>query len=225
MNLPHHNARAREEILSRLRRASPPFPSTTADSKPSLMVTRASPDEDWVQRFITEAERARAVVHRVSNDEEGRVVLRELLTRLGARRAVTWDMAHIPLAGVDAVLEELGIERVQGDNVTVATADVGITGVDWALATTGTLVLHAGPGKPRMASLLPPYHLAILRAGRILPRLEDYFALQRAADLRPLRESSNVTLITGSSATSDIEQQPVRGAHGPLELHIVLLTP
>ncbi len=223
MSLLDQSNRAREEILRRLRRSSPPFPAASPEDKPTQPVTRATSGEDWVQRFITEAERVRATVYRTADDDQARAALRELLIRLGARRATTWDQAHMPLPGVIALLHALGIQRVQGDNALVATAEVGITGADWALATTGTLVLHAGHGKPRMASLLPPYHIAVLRAERILPRLEDYIALQRAAGLRDLRESSNITLITGSSRTSDIELQPVHGVHGPLELHVIVV--
>jgi L-lactate dehydrogenase complex protein LldG len=74
-----------------------------------------------------------------------------------------------------------------------------------------------------MASLLPPVHIAVLTEDRIVPRLEDYIAAQRAQRLGVFRGSSNVTLITGSSRTSDIEMHPVFGVHGPLELHIVLI--
>lgn len=99
----------------------------------------------------------------------------------------------------------------------------GITGVDWAIAATGTLVVSSGEGKPRMASLLPPLHIAIVTTDKLIPRLEDYIAAQRANRLSVFRSSSNVTLITGCSRTSDIEMHPVFGVHGPLELHVILI--
>lgn len=188
-----------------------------------LPVTRLVPDEDLKARFVSEAERVRAHVHCVPDAQAALATLRALLTTLQAQRAVVWDEAHLPVRGVVALLDALGIARVEGDNHAVATADVGITGADAALATTGTLVLASGRGRPRMASLLVPVHIALLTEDRIVPRLEDYITAQRAQGLRVFRTSSNVTLISGSSRTSDIEMHPVFGVHGPLALHIVLI--
>lgn len=215
---------ARDDILGRLRQAiaqQPPFPDHPL--APYLPVTRLAPDEDLKARFIAEVERVKGIVHVAPDEAAARHTLSDLLAGCNARRVTMWDEAHIPLPGVAALLAELGITRVQGDNAQVATADVGITGADWAIAATGTLVLSSGPGKPRMASLLPPVHIAVLTEDRIVPRLEDYIAAQRAHRLGVFRRSSNVTLITGSSRTSDIEMHPVFGVHGPLELHVILI--
>lgn len=215
---------ARNDILNALRAAlakGEPFPK--ADSPSILPVTRLDPDEDLTARFVAEVERVKGIVHRATSDDDARRVIRELLTDRCVRRVTMWDEAHLPLNGIEALLGELGIERVQDSNEAVATAEAGITGADWALASTGTLVLSSGPGRPRMASLLPPVHIAVLTEDRIVPRLEDYIAAQRAQRLGVFRGSSNVTLITGSSRTSDIEMHPVFGVHGPLELHIVLI--
>ncbi|GIV83182.1 MAG: hypothetical protein KatS3mg052_0189 [Candidatus Roseilinea sp.] len=215
---------AREDILGRLRRAlaqQPPFPHQPRASY--LPVTRLSPDEDLKARFIAECERVKGIVRRAPDEAAARDALRDLLAGRNVRRVTMWDEAHIPLSGIAALLQALGIARVQGEHADVATADVGITGADWAIAATGTLVLSSGPGKPRMASLLPPIHIAVLTEDRIVPRLEDYIAAQRARQLGAFRRSSNITLITGSSRTSDIEMHPVFGVHGPLELHIILI--
>lgn len=215
---------ARDDILKGLRDAiakQPPFP--TQPEERYLSVTRLAPDEDLNARFIAEVERVKGVVHAAKSDDDARRILRELLESKGAQRATMWDQEHIRLDGVEAMLGELGITRVQGEDDIVATADVGITGCDWALAATGTLVLSSGEGKPRMASLLPPVHIAIVTTDQLVPRLEDYIAAQRANRLGVFRRSSNVTLITGCSRTSDIEMHPVFGVHGPLELHIILI--
>ncbi|BCX03773.1 MAG: hypothetical protein KatS3mg053_1711 [Candidatus Roseilinea sp.] len=213
---------ARDDILARLRAAPQPFLNTRAPEA-RLPVTRLTPDEDLKARFIAEVERVKGVVHAAPDEAAARHTLRELLAGHNARRVTMWDEAHIPLPGIAALLQALGIARVQGDNAEVATADVGITGCDWAIAATGTLVLSSGPGKPRMASLLPPVHIAVITTDQLVPRLEDYIAAQRAQRLGVFRRSSNVTLITGCSRTSDIEMHPVFGVHGPLELHIILI--
>ena len=74
-----------------------------------------------------------------------------------------------------------------------------------------------------MASLLPAVHIAIVTTDKLIPRLEDYIAAQRAGKLGVFRRSSAITLITGCSRTSDIEMHPVFGVHGPLELHVILI--
>jgi L-lactate dehydrogenase complex protein LldG len=215
---------ARNDILNALRAAlasGAPFPDQELPAQQP--VVRLGPDEDLVTRFISEVERAKGRVYRAAGENEALDIMKHLLVTYAVRRAVMWDESHLPLCGLSALLAALGIERVHGGNEVVASAEAGITGVDWALAATGTLVLCSGPGRPRMASLLPPLHIALLTEARILPRLEDYLAAQRATHLGIFRRSSNVTLITGSSRTSDIEMHPVFGVHGPLELHIVLL--
>jgi L-lactate dehydrogenase complex protein LldG len=215
---------AREDILTGLRAAlahGKPFPG--AEPAAAQAVTRIDPGEDLVARFIAEVQRVKGEVHTAANDDEALDITKDLLTSHHVRRVVMWDEAHLPLRGVWALLERLGIERVYGDNTSVAAAEAGITGADWALAATGTLVLSSGPGRPRMASLLPPLHIALLTEDRLIPRLEDYLAAQRVTHFGVFRRSSNVTLITGSSRTSDIELHPVFGVHGPLALHVVLI--
>lgn len=103
-------------------------------------------------------------------------------------------------------------------------ADVGITGVDYLVAETGSLVLLARPDQPRSPSLLPPVHIAVAEASQIVPDLFDLFDLlgskskSSEADL-----PSCITLITGPSKTGDIELRLVTGVHGPGELHVVLI--
>ena len=100
---------------------------------------------------------------------------------------------------------------------------VGITGVDAALAGTGSLVLAAGPGKPRQASLVPPVHIAVLTTDQIVPNLDEWAAAQRASGFQQIRSASSVVVISGPSRTGDIANIPVRGVHGPGQLHILIV--
>jgi L-lactate dehydrogenase complex protein LldG len=97
---------------------------------------------------------------------------------------------------------------------------VGITGCFCAVAETGTLMLCSAPGTPATVSLLPETHIAIVRASRILPYMEDGFALARK-ELGALPRAVN--FISGPSRTGDIEQTIVLGAHGPYRVHIVIV--
>ena len=102
---------------------------------------------------------------------------------------------------------------------TCARAEVGITSADYALADTGTLVMIASPAEARLVSLVPPAHIAVVPADRILTGLDELFALHPL----PAQETSSMVLITGPSRTADIEQILVRGVHGPGEIHVVIV--
>lgn len=88
-------------------------------------------------------------------------------------------------------------------------AEAGITTADLAIAETGSLLLSAGSGKTRMASLAPPLHIALVRRSDIVATLEEGIAR--------LGDRTSV-LITGPSRTADIEGVLIRGVHGPGEL-------
>jgi len=95
----------------------------------------------------------------------------------------------------------------------------GVTSSAAGVADTGTLVLWPSPGEPRTLSLIPPVHVAVLRASRL------YASLPAAvAALQPQgRMPTNLLLVTGPSKTADIQQVLAYGAHGPKELIIVLV--
>ena len=103
-------------------------------------------------------------------------------------------------------------------------ARLGITGVDYAVAETGSVVLMPRRGISRLVSLLPPVHVALVRPQDIVESLDDLFLLRRLEYHRNGGEmGSYLNFITGPSRTADIEQTLVVGVHGPKEVHMVLL--
>ena len=101
-------------------------------------------------------------------------------------------------------------------------ADLGVTGVDYAIAETGTCVIIPRRGVSRLVSLLPPVHVAIVERGQVLPSLDELFTLRRDDFVRG-DFGSYMNLITGPSRTADIEYTIVTGVHGPGEVHMVLV--
>jgi L-lactate dehydrogenase complex protein LldG len=85
------------------------------------------------------------------------------------------------------------------------------------IADSGTIVLHhsASEGR-RVITLLPDWHLCVLRASAVVETLPEYFA--RCAEPPQL-----ATYISGPSATADIEMTRIKGVHGPRFLHVVLV--
>jgi L-lactate dehydrogenase complex protein LldG len=101
-----------------------------------------------------------------------------------------------------------------------------VTGADFCLADTATLVLITRPGQARSVSLLPSIHVAVVDAGRLLADLAELYTLLRwdaAGDGKPEKVFSTMTLICGPSKTADIEATLVQGAHGPRELHLIVV--
>jgi len=99
-----------------------------------------------------------------------------------------------------------------------ATALFGITGATFGVMPTGTLVLTYGTGCSRATGLLPDTHIAVLPADRILATLAE--AIARIYENGVPRA---MTLVTGASATSDIEKIRVTGAHGPRRVAVVVI--
>jgi L-lactate dehydrogenase complex protein LldG len=95
-------------------------------------------------------------------------------------------------------------------------SDGVLTGCALAIAETGTIVLDGGAGQGRrMLTLLPDYHLCVLRADQIVGTVPD--AVARLDSTRP------ITFISGPSATSDIEFNRVEGVHGPRTLDVLIV--
>ena len=93
----------------------------------------------------------------------------------------------------------------------------GVSTALYGLADTGSVVLAASPEEPRARSLLPAVHVTLLREDRILPGLDELFAVL-GADL-----PSALAIVTGPSRSADIEQKLAVGVHGPGEVHVVLV--
>ena len=207
---------AREEILVAVREALGHTVSQPAPEGPE--VTNAIPGALWdpkieVDMLLSEVMKLGGIARRLSrNDLE--TALAGLVEAEGIERAVLWDTEQIRQLGLRELLTDLGVLVVpaSADAQRVAGCDLGITGVDLALARTGTLVLRASVGQSPLASLLPRVHLAVLRATDLCPDL--------AGALTSLQAEPHFVLITGPSRTADIELTVTLGVHGPRSLYV-----
>jgi L-lactate dehydrogenase complex protein LldG len=103
-------------------------------------------------------------------------------------------------------------------------AGSGITGVDFVLAESGTLVLSSATEGVQVASLAPPIHVALYRRSQLVGSLDEVLGklpISNSQSHPPAGRS--VVFITGTSRTADIEQILIRGVHGPREVHAILV--
>jgi L-lactate dehydrogenase complex protein LldG len=179
-----------------------------------------------IEQFESELQKVGARFHRATDGDSVVEHIAQIASIRQARTAIGWD-AQL-LAGIDLAgrLEEKGITFITeaSDEAFIrraAFADIGVSGVEHAIADTGTLVLVARKGQARSVSLLPPVHIAVVRPGQIFSSLDDVFPVLDRDGNGEL--ASAVTFITGPSRTADIELTLVVGVHGPRELHVILL--
>ena len=98
-----------------------------------------------------------------------------------------------------------------------ADSKVGISQLDWAMASTGSLIQDAAPVERRLASTLPSTHIAIVETNRLVPDMPAVFS-----QIRP-EQTNYISFITGPSRTADIERVLTIGVHGPEKLIIVFV--
>lgn len=181
-----------------------------------LPPTFASGDGRLADRFAEELTKVGGEVRRVHTYEVADTVA-ELAD--GCRTAVVAPGVGTLLARIEEGLRRVGCELADADRESAAAADLGITGAELGVASTGSVVVRMGPSAPRVASLLPPLHVCLLDEDRIVAGFEELFAeLPRHA-----AEASQTVLITGPSRTSDIERTLVWGVHGPIRLVVVIV--
>ncbi|WP_433431714.1 LutC/YkgG family protein [Nonomuraea sp. CA-141351] len=183
---------AREEILARIGKAV----AGTADVEIPRHYRTAQQVKDLVGLFAERVDDYRAIVH----------VLPAAEVPAKIDESVTGRRMFVPD----------GFDR-EGGWTDLNTADGVITYCAVAIAETGTIVLDHGPGQgTRAQTLVPDYHLCVVRADQIVAGVPE--AVARLDPARPL------TWISGPSATSDIELNRVEGVHGPRTLEVIIST-
>ena len=244
-----HLETPKEEFLASVRQAlgrsgaSPPVPpyarleESLADLEAlerDLLARLETGRDARLEALAETAARRGWKVRRAPDTEEALGYLSSVLTQLGVKRAVRSTEDVFQQLAVDSILQRPGIETTiiaQNENRSRETlrqemidADIGITGADYAVAETGSVVVLPRAGLSRLVSLAPPVHLALVRPQEVLDTLDDVFLLRRLDYYRNGRDmGSYLNFITGPSRTADIEQTLVVGVHGPKEVHMIIL--
>jgi len=169
---------------------------------------------DLVDRFRRKSEAMASTVDSVATLAEVPAAVARYLAGHGLPlHAACWPA----FAGLDWAGAGLAVVPRAADGADAT----GITGCFCAIAETGTLMLCSGPETAATTSLLPETHIAVVPASRIVPAMEEGFALLRAECGDDLPRAINY--VSGPSRTGDIEQTIVLGAHGPYRVHLILV--
>ena len=202
---------AREEILRRINVAL-----AGATSQPVARAYRVAGELDRdgrVALFRTRVEDYGGVVLESAAPAE---TIAAVLVESGASRI------GVP-PDFDEALLPVGVEVVADDRLTPRQLDAldgALTTCAAACAETGTIALDGGPGQGRRAlTLVPDLHVCVVRRDDVVETVPELFARLEAS----ARAGRPIVLVSGPSATSDIELTRVEGVHGPRRLVVVLV--
>jgi L-lactate dehydrogenase complex protein LldG len=146
-----------------------------------------------------------------------------LAATIAAQLAASGHRRFVAPAGLPAEWLAPGFEwRIDGNLEIgdVERAEGVVTACFCGLADSGTIVLHHGPAEGRrVITLLPDWHLCVVRASQVVETLPEYFDGCQGAEALP----KLVSWISGPSATADIEMTRIKGVHGPRFLNVILV--
>ena len=218
---------AREEILTKLKAAQ----TKAAPSRPELPPLKelALNKEELVARFTQEVTAQTGVVHRVQDKPSALSRLATIFQTEGIQTVMASNddvvtSLDLPNWGRENKIKVLNPrefdDRRKFIDAVFDEAEAGITGVDFAVAESGTLVLIHSKDQPRLISLAPIHHIAIVPLDRLVPVYENVTEiLYRKKETTP----AHFTFISGPSMTGDIKATPFKGMHGPRKLEIILI--
>jgi L-lactate dehydrogenase complex protein LldG len=203
---------ARDDVLGRVRAALGPGVAV-----PEIPRRYRGPrvDDSSVDRFCERVAEYNATVTRIAAADLAETVARLCAAR-GASRIAVPPGGPAALDGVEPVVDSPPLSARALDEL-----DGVLTGCALAIAETGTIVLDGGERSGRRAlTLVPDWHICIVEADTIVAGVPDAVALLRDA----ASEGRPITLVSGPSATSDIELDRVEGVHGPRNLDVLVVS-
>jgi L-lactate dehydrogenase complex protein LldG len=215
---------SRHRIFSRLKAATrqPPAPV----SHPPELPIKTYSQKEKIEKLKTLMEAMRTEVHLsgaknwvntvkdILKKREVKSLLYAPRTEIGETLAHHWgnDAGDLP----QLIPYEMEIEQLKEK---VFTVPAGITAAAGAIAETGALILWPSEKEPRLMSIVPPLHIAVLKANTIHNSLSEVIQKENWSAKMP----TNVVLVSGPSKTADIEMTLAFGVHGPKELIVLIV--
>lgn len=208
---------SRNMILERLKAAGTPGRSNRRIVPP----VEIRPGD--VEIFVEKATAAAAQVIRTKAADVPQSI-QDALTELGCKTLLLSDEEITKEFAVDEIAREMGIEcqyvsELPGEEYRhrIFQTGAGMSGCDYALAASGSIVIKHDEDNQRLLSLAPDYYIGLVKVSQML---KDRFDL---AWILEKERTAAVTLITGVSRTADVALQVVLGMHGPRKVYIILI--
>lgn len=215
---------SRDRIFARLQSAAGTAGAPVSQPKPLPQVEYSHPEK--IEKLKTLMEAMRTEVH-ITSEQDWLGLLEDILrqrnikdllygprTPIGATLQQKWQNSADDLP--ELVPYDVAVEEIKERVFNVA---AGITSTMGGIADTGALILWSSEEEPRLMSLVPPIHIAILRADKIYNSLLEVMQKENWSANMP----TNAFLISGPSKTADIELVLAFGVHGPKELIVLVI--
>jgi L-lactate dehydrogenase complex protein LldG len=210
---------AREEVLARIaaaHHAAPPPSLGYDDIAREYRTDAESSVAELIELLVDRLVDYRALVRQCAADDLATTIAAALADRKAQKVVVPAGLDPAWAGNFPGLLTDGPSSDDQLSVSQLDAVDGVITGCAVAIAETGTLILDGSPGQGRrVLTLIPDYHLCVVHADKIVHDVPQ--ALARLEPTRPL------TMISGPSATSDIELNRVEGVHGPRTLEVIIV--
>ncbi|MFI8994377.1 lactate utilization protein C [Streptomyces sp. NPDC053542] len=205
---------ARETILARIRDAQALSPAEEVTIPRDYRTGRTLPDAELLQLLTDRLLDYKAEVHTCTADRTPEVIAEVLHAHAAHHIGIPPGLDRTWLSSYEG---EVHVDSADTPAPELDALDGVLTSSAVTCAETGTIFLDAAPDQGRRAlTLVPDLHLCVVDLSTVTPGIPE--ALTRLTPTRP------TTLISGPSATSDIELERVEGVHGPRTLVVVIRT-
>jgi L-lactate dehydrogenase complex protein LldG len=218
---------AREEILAKLKAA----PQSKAPARPCMppLTELSWSSEALIENFTQNLTAQTGVVHRARDANAAKAKLAEICTEENLTTLMVSTDAVIAPLDLPGWGKEKGITVLSAGDFTdrdlykdavFTQAQAGVTGADYAVAESGTIGLIHDRNQPRLISIAPILHIALVPVERLLPTYES--VTERVFGDKT-RLPSQFTFTTGPSMTGDIQGGQFKGMHGPRKLIVIII--
>lgn len=183
--------------------------------------------EQMLKRFQAELAAQTGVLYQVGSKEDARRILTDIIKAENLKSFIA-SADRIHGIHIQSLCSENGMpvtfpgDFTDRDTLRQAafTADAGITSADFGVAETGTVGIMFNPEHPRLISIAPPVHIAIMSVKDLYPVYENVMEkVFHNTEVIP----SQFSFITGPSATADIQGVAFKGMHGPRKIFVIIM--
>ncbi|WP_417840733.1 LutC/YkgG family protein [Terasakiella sp.] len=217
------NKIAKQEILDNLRNASPSKGDFVTDN--SVIYDKKWTQEQKIERFCQVTSAVNTQIKQTTLHDAQRDLI-DLLTEKGVRHLMQGSPSPIAKEITDNwTATDTGVklrsfdQKIEACKEELFSVDASLTTTVGAIAETGSLILWPTREEPRLLSLVPPVHVALVYEDRFFNTFLEAIEQEQWTTHMP----TNALLISGPSKTSDIEQELCYGVHGPKELVVMII--